>query len=73
MTVPVPGDAAEGTVDARAALERQARRLEAACQESPGNAALERELRATLLSLPCEPEPEDDPLAELRALDPSVP
>ncbi len=43
--------------DPRAALERQAARLEAACEDSPGNAPLERELRATLVALSA---PEDD-------------
>jgi hypothetical protein len=41
----------EGQVDAEASLQRQARRLEAACERAPGNAALEKELRATLLVL----------------------
>lgn len=38
-------------VDAQAALERQACRLEQACEQGPGNAGLEKELRATLLAL----------------------
>jgi hypothetical protein len=41
----------EGAVDAQASLEAQARRLEAACEREQGNAALEKELRATLLAL----------------------
>lgn len=44
-------EAPEGPVDAQAALERQAHRLEAACEQDQGNATLERELRATLLAL----------------------
>ena len=62
-----PDDAPEGHVDALAALERQARRLEQACEEDPGNAALERELRITLQALPA-PEGPADPLDELREL-----
>lgn len=55
MVVLVPGDAGDGPVDAKAALERQARRLEAACEAEPGNAALEKTLTATLLALGAAP------------------
>src|SRR5690242_17523231 len=41
----------EGHVDAQASLEAQARRLEQACEADPGNAPLEKELKATLLAL----------------------
>jgi hypothetical protein len=64
--VPVPGDALAGTVDAQAALEKQARRLEAACEAAPGNAMLEKELRATLLALR-GPGDADDDLAKFDA------
>lgn len=47
----MPEDRETGRVDAQGALERQAARLEAACEQDPGNPALERELRATLLAL----------------------
>jgi hypothetical protein len=57
---PVPGDAGTGPVDAQASLERQARRLELACEAEPGNAALEKELRATLLALRGGEAPDDD-------------
>jgi hypothetical protein len=56
----VPGDAGEGPVDAQAALQRQARRLEAACDAEPGNAALERVLKDTLLALGATPGKADD-------------
>jgi hypothetical protein len=61
-------------VDAIAALERLAARLEAAHEAAPGNALIARELRATLLALPvADAKPaDDDPLAELRALAESV-
>lgn len=42
-------------MDTLEALERQARRLEAACTDSPGDAGLEKELRATLLALGAAP------------------
>ena len=72
---PVPLAAAgDMPVDARASLESLARRLEAAHEADPGNAAVARELRATLLALPDgAAEGDDDPLAELRALAESVP
>lgn len=60
MTVFAPGDAGEGPVDALASLQRQARRLEAACEAAPGNAALEKELRATLLALRGPGQADDD-------------
>src|SRR5690349_11414983 len=63
---PVPGDAGQGPVDVRASLEAQARRLEAACQASPGSALLEKELRATLLALR-GPREADDELAKFDA------
>jgi hypothetical protein len=49
--VPAASGTGEGPLDAQAALERQARRLEQACEADPGDAALEKELRATLLAL----------------------
>ncbi len=64
---PVSGDAELGAVDALAALEAQARRLEAACEANPGSAALERELRATLLALRGSGENVDRELAEFDA------
>src|SRR6266702_3272008 len=67
--VPAPGDM---PVDARASLEALARRLEAAHVADPADAAVARELRATLLALPAGADPDDDPLAELRALAESV-
>jgi hypothetical protein len=60
VTVLVPGDAGDGPVDAQAALQRQARRLEAACEAEPGNAALETTLTATLLALGATPGKADD-------------
>jgi len=63
---PVPGDALASPVDAQAALEKQARRLEAACEANPGNALLEKELRATLLALR-GPREADDELAKFDA------
>ena len=70
MVLPVAGDA---PVDAREALARLAARLEAAHVADPGNAAIARELRETLRSLPEAPASgDDDPLAELRALAESV-
>jgi hypothetical protein len=71
VALPVGGDA---PVDARESLEALARRLEAAHEADPGNAAVARELRATLLALPAGETPaDDDPLSELRALAESVP
>jgi hypothetical protein len=67
VTVTVPGDTGDGPVDAQAALERQARRLEAACEADGGNAVLERELRATLLALRGPGKTADDELAEFEA------
>jgi hypothetical protein len=68
-TAAAPGhrETPEGPVDAQALLERQARRLEAACESQPGNAALEKELRATLLALRGPGEGADDELAEFDA------
>lgn len=62
----VPGDAGDGPVDALASLQRQARRLEAACEADPGNAALERVLKETLLALRGPERADDD--GELGAL-----
>ena len=62
----VPVEGGEGPVDAQASLERQARRLEAACEASPGNAALEKELRATLLALGGAGDGDDEAAAFLR-------
>jgi hypothetical protein len=53
-------------VDVQASLEAQARRLEAACEVAPGNAMLEKELRATLLALR-GPREDDDELAKFDA------
>jgi hypothetical protein len=64
---PVPRDTPEGAVDVQASLEAQARRLEAACERQPGNAALEKELRATLLALRGPGEGVDGELAEFDA------
>jgi hypothetical protein len=62
----------DGPVDARVSLEGLARRLEAAHEADPSDAAVARELRATLLALPAgeAPAEDDDPLAELRDLVP---
>ena len=51
VTARAPRQAPDGPVDAQAALERQAKRIEAACEESPGDAQLERVLKDTLLAL----------------------
>jgi hypothetical protein len=72
VVLPVAGDM---PVDAHAALERLAARLEAAHEADPGNAAVARVLKDVLLALPgagAGPG-DDDPLAELRALAESVP
>ena len=66
-SAPVPGDAGTGPGDAQASLEAQARRLEAACQAAPGNAALEKELRQTLLVLRGPGEQADSELADFLA------
>jgi hypothetical protein len=72
VVVPV----ASGTpVDARASLEALAARLEAAHAADPGNAAVARVLKDTLLALGAAAvgdSGDDDPLAELRALAESV-
>jgi hypothetical protein len=67
VTARLPGDGLEGPVDPQASLEAQARRLEAACEESPGNAALEKELRATLLVLRVPGETADSEAAAFLA------
>jgi hypothetical protein len=64
-------DLPEGDLDAQAELVALARRLAAAHEADPGNAAVARELRCTLLALPA-PEGPADPLEELRALASSV-
>jgi hypothetical protein len=51
VTARAPRDTPEGPFDAEASLRAQARRLEAACEESPGDASLERVLKDTLLAL----------------------
>jgi hypothetical protein len=66
LVVPVPRDTPGGPVDVQASLEAQARRLEAACEAAPGNAMLEKELRATLLALR-GPGDADDDLAKFDA------
>jgi hypothetical protein len=72
--VPPPADA---PADPVAALGRLAARLEAAHAADPGNAALGRVLKDTLLVLAGPAEPgaagDDDPLAELRAIIADVP
>jgi hypothetical protein len=67
VTAPVLSDMPPGLVDVDAALERQVRRLEAACEAAGGNAVLERELRATLLALRGPGKTADDELAEFDA------
>ena len=67
VTAPVPGDVGDGPVDVGAALERQARRLEAACESEPGNAVLERVLKDTLLALRGAGEDVDRELAAFDA------
>ena len=67
VTAPVPGDMPDGPVDVDAALERQVRRLEAACEAAGGSAVLERELRASLLALRGPGKTADDELAEFDA------
>ena len=72
VVLPVDADTA---VDARAALERLAARLEAAHEADPGNAAIARVLKDTLLALPGDDDTgsgDGDPLEELRALAESV-
>jgi hypothetical protein len=64
---PVPRDTPDGPVDVEASLEAQARRLEAACEAAPGNAMLEKELRATLLALRGSGEGADREVAEFDA------
>ena len=70
------GAAAEAgpCTDPAAALAALAGRLMAACEADPGNAALARECRVTLLALAGLDGGEDDgdPLAGLRALAESV-
>ena len=65
--VPVAREMLEGHFDAQASLERQARRLEAACEADRGNAALEKELRATLLALRGPGEAADSDLEKFLA------
>ncbi len=64
-------------VDARASLERLARRLEAAHEADPGNAPAARVLKDVLLALGAGERggdaDEDDPLAELAELADAVP
>ncbi len=73
MVPPVAGDA---VVDSQSMLEALALRLEAASVADPGNDRVARELRATLLVLDSRGRDAsgivDDPLAELRALDPAL-
>lgn len=67
VTGPAAGETGEDPLDAQAALERQARRLEQACEADPGSAALEKELRATLLALRGPAETVDRELADFLA------
>jgi hypothetical protein len=60
-------DLPEGDLDAQAELVALARRLAAAHEADPGNAAVARELRMTLQVLEA-PGPDVDPLEELREL-----
>jgi len=75
-TVPAPPAADGAGIDPHAALEALAARLEAASEADPGNDRVARELRATLLVLDSRKQDpagiNDDPLAELRALDPTL-
>jgi hypothetical protein len=64
---------AESGLDPQESLRALARRLEAAHEADPSDAAVARELRATLLAVAAEPEGDDDPLGELRALADAVP
>jgi hypothetical protein len=57
-------DLPAGELDTQAELLALARRLAGAHEADPGNAAVARELRATLLALPDAPAA--DPLDELR-------
>lgn len=54
-------------VDAQASLEGLARRLEAAHEADPANAAVAKELRATLLALRGPGEAADGELADFLA------
>jgi len=69
----VPPVPAAAGMDPQASLRALAARLEAAHVTDPADAAVARELRATLLALPPPEIPDDDPLAELLALDADVP
>jgi hypothetical protein len=62
--VPVPGDA---RVDPSVSLERLAARLEAAHEADPSDAAVARELRATLLALRGSGDKADRELAAFAA------
>lgn len=67
-----PHNIREGHIDAQASLEAQARRLEAACEAHPGDAALEKELRQTLLVLRGPGEAADSDLADFLAVQPGL-
>jgi hypothetical protein len=67
VAVPAASGTGESPVDAQASLERQARRLEQACEADPGNAPLEKELRACLLVLRGPAETVDRELADFLA------
>lgn len=73
----VPVAAGGGELDPAAALQQLARRLEAAHEADPADAAVARVLKDVLLALPgaqrAAPVPDDDPLAEIRALADAVP
>jgi hypothetical protein len=56
-----------GNVDVRASLAALARRLEAAHEAEPDNAAVARELRATLLTLGAGPGRRMDAVDQIRA------
>jgi hypothetical protein len=63
--VVVPPAAGDGPVDPRGALEALARRLEAAHEADPADAAVARVLKDTLLALRGPGETADDELAEM--------
>jgi hypothetical protein len=65
-----PGPADDAALDPRSALEGLARRLEAAHEQDPSDAALARVLKDTLLALGAGGKAEDDAdafMAEFRS------
>lgn len=67
MPVPAAPGTPEGRVDAQASLEALARRLEAAHEDSPGDAQVARVLKDVLLALRGPGEGADDELAKFDA------